>query len=102
MADKSKIVKNIKDGGSLLIYIGTASLMKPIITRDNDERGPVGKIGALASGTVISCGIANFASKYFGKIVDEVADFVSDVMPKKKNPESGKDQTKDKSKGGDR
>lgn len=85
MADREKIIKNIKNGGSLVIYVGTASLMKPLIFRDNQERNAVNKFAATASGTVISLGIANYASKFFGKLVDEVDRFIDDIRPAKKN-----------------
>lgn len=85
MADKEKIIKNIKTGGSIIIYIGTAGLMQPIVLKNNEQRNAVGKICAGISGTVLSCGIANFASKYFGKLVDDVTGFIDDVRkPKKK------------------
>ena len=90
LMDKSKVIKRIKDGGSLMIYVGTASLMKPYIMRDNEERSIVGKVCSTASGTVISIGIAGFANKVFGKIVDEVADFIDDIRKKpSKSEESG-------------
>lgn len=81
---KNKIRENIKKAGSIVIYIGTASLMRPYITRDNENRNAVGKACAFASGTVISCGISASASKFFGKMVDKVADFIEDVKPPKK------------------
>lgn len=84
MADRNKIVENIKKGGSLAIYIGTASLMKPLISKNQEERNPVGKVCAIGAGTVISCGISNYASKFFGKMVDSVVDFIDDVKPKNK------------------
>lgn len=87
MADRNKIIKNIKDGGSLLIYVGTASLLKPYIMRDNENRSRAGQVCSVAGGTVISLGVANWASKFFGKIVDEVADFIDDVKPPKKQEE---------------
>ena len=87
MADKNKIVENIKKGGSLAIYIGTASLMKPLITKDQENRNPVGKVCAIGAGTVISCGISNYASKFFGKMVDSVVNFIDDVKPKKDKEE---------------
>lgn len=92
--DRNSIIKSIKDGGSLVIYVGTASLMKPYITRDNEERSVVGKVCSTASGAVISLGVANFASKVFGKIVDEVVDFVNDIhkKPKPKTETEGGDQ----------
>ena len=88
MANKENILKNIKNGGSLVIYIGTASIVRPLITKDNDTRNAVGKMCSLASGTVISCGIANYACKFFGNAVDKVAEFIEDVWPKKKKEDS--------------
>lgn len=88
MADRNKIVENIKKGGSLVIYVGTASLMKPFIFKDNDDRNAVGKVCAAASGAVISCGISSYASKFFGKMVDSVVDFIDDVKPKKNKEEN--------------
>jgi len=85
MGEKRDIVKNIKTGGSLAIYIGTASILKPFIKKHNDERNFVTKCCTVVSGTVISCGVSHIASKWFGNIVDKVADFIDDVKhPKKK------------------
>ena len=90
MADKDRIVKNIKNGGTLAIFVGTASLMKPIIPQNNENRNPVEKACAVASGTAISLGLANFASNFFGKIVDEVVRFIDDVKtPKKEDRPNG-------------
>lgn len=91
MADKEKIVNNIKNGGSMAIYIGTASIMKPIIKQYNQDRNAVTKLCSVVSGTVISCGISHVASKWFGKIVDKVADFIDDV----KNPKNKEEREAD-------
>ncbi len=81
----SKLVNNIKTGGSIAIYVGTASIIKPIIKQYNQERNAVTKMCAYVSGTVISCGISHIASRWFNKIVDKVADFADDFKnPKKK------------------
>lgn len=89
MADKDKLVSNIKTGGSMAIYVGTASIMKPIIKQHNQDRNAVTKFCSVVSGTVISCGISHIASKWFGNIVDKVADFIDDVKhPKKKESET--------------
>lgn len=88
MADnKDNLVKNIKTGGSMAIYIGTASIIKPIINKNNHERNLLTKMCSVVSGTVISCGISHMASKWFGNIVDKVADFIDDVKgnPKEKD-----------------
>ena len=84
MADREKIVNNIKKGGSLVIYVGTASLMKPFIKNGDEKRSAVSKACAVATGAVLSCGISSQASKFFSKMVDTVADFLDDVKPKKK------------------
>lgn len=83
MANREKIIQNIKKGGSIVIYVGTASLMKPMIVKDNENRNAFSKACSVASGTVISCGISSFASKFFGKMVDTVVKFIDDVKPKK-------------------
>lgn len=89
MADANKIVSNIKTGGSMAIYVGTASIIKPIIKQHNEERNAVTKICSVVSGTVISCGISHIASKWFGKLVDKVYDFIDDVKhPKKKEADT--------------
>ena len=88
MADKEKIVSNIKTGGSMAIYVGTASILRPIIKEHNKERNAMTRFCSVVSGTVISCGVSHIASQWFGKIVDKVADFIDDVKnPKKKDGE---------------
>ena len=87
--NKKTLVNNIKTGGSMAIYIGTASIIRPIIKEYNQERNAVTKFCSVISGTVISCGVSHIASKWFGKLVDKVYDFVDDVKyPKKKESET--------------
>lgn len=83
----ANIIKNIKTGGSMAIYVGTASIIKPIIREHNKDRNAVTKVCSVFSGTVISCGISHIASKWFGKLVDKVADFIEDVKTPKKESE---------------
>lgn len=89
MADKNTIIKRIKDGGALVIYVGTASLMKPYITRDNDERSAVGKVCGTVAGTAASFGIAEFACRAYNRIVDEISEFIGDISGKKDEKEGG-------------
>lgn len=85
MANKEKVINNIKTGGSMAIYIGTASILKPLIKEHNQDRNAMTKLCSVVSGTVISCGISHVASKWFGRIVDKVSNFIDDVKnPKKK------------------
>jgi len=83
MDDRMKLINNIKTGGSMAIYVGTASIIKPIIQEHNKNRNAVTKICSVVSGTVISCGISNIASKWFGKMVDKVTNFYDDVKGNK-------------------
>ena len=84
MADRERIAESIKTAGSMAIYVGTASIMKPIIKEHNQDRNAVTKVCSVVSGTVISCGISHVASKWFGKIVDKVYLFINDI----KNPKT--------------
>lgn len=92
MASRDKIVKKIKDGGALIIYVGTASLMKPYITKDNAERSAVGKVCSIASGATISIGVAGYASRIFNKVVDEVVEFIDDIRKPKSEVKTGGDE----------
>lgn len=88
MEDKTtNIVKNIKSGGSVAIYIGTASIMKPIIREHSQERNGLTKLCTVVSGTVISCGVSHIASRWWGKMVDKVAEFIDDVKHPKNREE---------------
>lgn len=87
--DSKKLIEGIKKGGSLAIYVGTASLMKPIISNGNENRSAVSKVCAIGTGAVISCGISSYASKFFGKLVDTVVEFIDDVKPKKNEEVTG-------------
>ena len=50
MEDKTtNLVKNIKTGGSMAIYIGTASIINPIIKEHNKERNAVTKFCSVVS-----------------------------------------------------
>lgn len=88
--EKTNNLSNIKTAGSMAIYIGTASIMKPIIRQHNQERNAVTKFCTVVSGTVISCGVSHIASKWFCKMVDKVHDFWTDVKSPKLKKESDK------------
>ena len=69
----------------MAIYVGTASIIRPMIKQFNQDRNPVTKVCSVVSGTVISCGISHIASKWFSGIVDKVVEFIDDVKnPKQK------------------
>lgn len=91
MANRDKLVRDIKTGGSIGIYVGTASIIKPFIKKHNQERNAFSRVCSILSGTVISCGISSMASKWFESAVDKVADFIDDIKgskPKVKESDS--------------
>ena len=90
MADRKKLVRDIKTGGSMAIYIGTASILRPIVKEQNQGRNGFTKLCSIFSGTVISCGISAIASKWFGGVVDKIAEFVDDIKPEPKSKDGNK------------
>ncbi len=91
MSQNDRLIKNIKTGGSMAIYIGTASVINPIVKEKTQDKNGIAKACALFSGTVISCGLSALASKAFNDIVDKVSDFIFDV----RNPGVRKDGAAD-------
>ena len=81
---RAKLIKNIKTGGNMMMYIGSAGLINPIIrrARDNQQSSAL-KFCTTATGAVVSIGIGNIASKWLNKAIDTIADFIDDVNPKK-------------------
>lgn len=76
---REKIKENIKSAGSVAIYIGTASMMKPVVQRGTADKNPLTKLCGIFSGTVVSCGISHYASRWFGAVVDKMSDFIDEV-----------------------
>jgi len=92
MADRDKIIRNIKAGGDLMMYIGSAGLMSQCVRRARDGHNPAMNACIYASGTVLSLGLGRIASKWLEKAVDDIVDFIEDVRkPEKKHKEAEKD-----------
>ena len=95
--DNSKMLKNIKNGGSMAIYIGTASIVKPIVKEHSEECSGLSKLCRVFTGTVVSLGVAGLASKWWTKLVDDVTDFWNDVKypkPKEVTRDAGSGNSK--------
>lgn len=75
---KETVINNVKTAGSIAIYAGTASLIKPIVQESNKNKNAITKFCTVISGATLSCGISHIASKWFGTIVDKVAVFFDD------------------------
>ena len=78
---REKIIKNIKRGGSVVMYIGTAGLVSPIVRRARENQNGAMGVCSTGAGVVLSAGVGKLASDIFCKIVDKVADFWDDIKP---------------------
>lgn len=92
---RDKTIQTIKNGGSLIMYIGSAGLVSPMIQNARKEQNGAMQICTIGAGAVVSMGVGAFASSVFGKIVDKVVDFWDDVKPKKKENDTEEDDDED-------
>lgn len=81
---KEKWIKNIKTGGSLIMHIGSAGLMIPMIRKSRENQSGVMKACSTGAGAVLAMGMGRVASKILSKVVDKAADFWNDVKPQEK------------------
>lgn len=76
---KDKVIKTVKDVGDVAMYIGSASIVRPFVSKKNVQlNGPL-QLCAYGAGAVISFGLGSWTSNWFNKIVDTVVDFVEDI-----------------------
>ena len=78
---RRKRIKNIKTGGDLMMYVGSAALISPLIRKAQQEQNGVMGICATCAGAVLTIGMGNVASKILEKTVDKVVEFWDDVKP---------------------
>lgn len=84
---RSKIVKNVKRGGTVMVYVGTASLIRPIVAKAREDQNGAMQACAIFGGTVLTLGIAKKANEWMNNAIDKVIDFFDDVKPRKKEVE---------------
>lgn len=87
MADREKIIKNVKRGGSVMVYVGTANMMRPFVAKARENQNGAMQACTMFGGTVLSLGIGKIATKWMNSAIDRVVEFIDDVKPKKKEPE---------------
>lgn len=78
---RKKRIQNVKAGGDLMMYIGSAGLLIPMIRKAKENQNSLMGICATGAGAILSVGLGNMASKIFNKTVDKVSDFWEDVKP---------------------
>ena len=89
---RDNIVKNIKTGGSMIMYIGSAGLMTPQIQRAKQNQNGIMGLCTTGAGAILAIGLGNLGSKLLGKAVDKIADFWEDVRPKNNDDEEEEEE----------
>lgn len=90
-ARRKKHIKNVKTGGDLMMYVGSAGLMIPMIRKAREQENGVMGICAAGAGAVLAIGLGNIASNILNKTIDKVVDFWNDVKPGEKPVKETKD-----------
>lgn len=80
--NRSRMIDGVKTGGTLMMYLGSAGLINPMIQKARENQSGAMSLCSIGAGTVISLGVGAFASKLFNKFVDKAVDFWDDVKPK--------------------
>lgn len=91
---REKRIQNVKTAGNLMMYIGSAGLLIPMIRNAKQNQNSIMGICATGAGAILSVGLGSVASKVLNKTVDKVVDFWDDVNPKpvpKKKQEAEED-----------
>lgn len=78
---KEKRIQNVKAGGDMMMYIGSAGLMMPMIRKAKESQNGIMGACAVGAGAILSVGLGNIASKILNKTIDKVVDFWDDVKP---------------------
>lgn len=78
-------VRNVKTGGDILMYVGTAALLRPCIQRAKEtNNGLLGGCATLA-GAALAIGLGGIASNFLNKIIDKGMSFWDEVKPQDKD-----------------
>lgn len=84
----SRVIRNVKTGGDILMYIGSAALMRPQIQRAKENQNGILGTCATGAGIILAFGLGSVASTFMHKAIDKVVDFWDDVKPKDKEEET--------------
>ena len=68
-ARKKRRMQNIKTCGDMMMYIGAAGLMIPMIRKAKENQNSIMGVCAMGTGAVLSIGLGNVASKILNKTV---------------------------------
>ena len=86
--NRDTVIKNVKTGGNILMYVGSAALMMPQIQRAKENQNGILGCCATGAGIVLAAGLGGIASSFLNKIVDKAINFWDDVKPKEEEEET--------------
>ena len=81
---RDTIIKNVKTGGDVIMYAGSAGLMIPAIQKAKENQNGLLGACAVGAGAVISIGLGGIASKFLHNVIDKAVSFWDDVKAKDK------------------
>ncbi len=82
--NRKEMIDIVKKSGNVMVYVGTANLMRPIINKAREDQNGAMQACTILGGAVISFGIAKKASEWMNMAIDKFIDFIDDVKPKRK------------------
>lgn len=91
-SSRSKTIQNVKTGGDLIMYIGSAALTIPHIQKARENQNGLMGACAAGAGAIISIGLGKITSNIFNKVVDKVADFWDGVKTDKPKEEESEEE----------
>ena len=80
-ARRKKRIQNVKAGGDMMMYIGSAGLMIPMIRKAKESQNGIMGACAMGAGAVLAIGLGNVATKILNRTIDKAVDFWEDVKP---------------------
>lgn len=86
-SNREKWIENIKLGGDLIMYIGSAALASSVLRKTRENQNGLMSACAVGTGAMLSIGAGKVASNILNKVVDKTVHFIDDVKPKEKTDE---------------
>lgn len=78
---RKKRIQNLKTGGDILMYVGCAGLMMPMMQKAKEKQNSLIGMSAVGAGTILSIGLGKIASDILNRSIDKVVDFWDEVKP---------------------
>lgn len=97
---RQRRIQNVKTGGDLVMYVGSAGLMMPLIQKAKQNQNGIMGLCATGAGAVLSIGLGNIASRILNKTIDKVVDLWDDIKPGNQEKNSTESPAKEEAENG--